>query len=478
MSKIQIDKQAVARFFEECKMHEVEFIDFRFTDIKGVWNHISFSASAVDEKTFEGIPFDGSSAPAWQPVDKSDMILIPDPVRYFIDPFTADTTMVVFCDVWDIYKNQPYEKCPRSIVKRTMQYLKDSGIGDVAYFGPENEFFVFDSIKIKDSVNCQYYEIDTEEGEWNRDREFEGVNIGHRPGTKGGYLPVAPVDSMVDIRAEMVKVLNQVGLETFIVHHEVAQGQGEIGVKFGDMLEAADNVQKLKYVVKMVAHLNGKTATFMPKPLYNDNGSGMHTHISIWKEGRNLFAGDAYEGLSEMALHFLGGVLKHARALAAFTNASTNSYKRLIPGFEAPSILTYSAQNRSASIRIPYNSGEKAKRMEFRFPDSSSNPYLAFAALLMAGLDGIKQKSDPGEPMEINLFELSLDEIREKGIKQLPHTLRHAIEEMLVDKAYLKEGEVFSEEFIQTYKQYKFETEIWPWEGRPHPFEFLTTYSC
>ena len=478
MQRPQIDTKAVAKFFEECKANEVEFIDFRFTDIKGIWHHLSFSASAIDESSFEGIPFYASSIHGWQPVDKSDMILIPDPVRYFIDPFTADTTMVVFCDVWDIYKNEPYEKCPRSIVKRAMKYLKESGIGDVAYYGPENEFFVFDSIKIKDSVNCQYYEIDTEEGEWNRDKEFDGVNMGHRPGTKGGYFPVAPVDSMVDIRAEMVKVLNQVGLETFVVHHEVAQGQGEIGVKFGDMLEAADNVQKLKYVVKMVAHLNGKTATFMPKPLYNDNGSGMHTHISIWKEGKNLFAGDAYEGLSEMALHFLGGVLKHARGLAAFTNASTNSYKRLIPGFEAPSILTYSAQNRSASIRIPYNSGEKAKRMEFRFPDSSSNPYLAFSALLMAGLDGITQKCDPGKPMEVNLFELTLDEIREKGIKQLPHTLRHAVEEMLVDRAYLKEGAVFSEEFIQTYKKFKFETEIWPWEGRPHPFEFLTTYSC
>lgn len=478
MQRPQIDTKAVAKFFEECKANEVEFIDFRFTDIKGIWHHLSFSASAIDESSFEGIPFDASSIHGWQPVDKSDMILIPDPVRYFIDPFTADTTMVVFCDVWDIYKNEPYEKCPRSIVKRAMKYLKESGIGDVAYYGPENEFFVFDSIKIKDSVNCQYYEIDTEEGEWNRDKEFDGVNMGHRPGTKGGYFPVAPVDSMVDIRAEMVKVLNQVGLETFVVHHEVAQGQGEIGVKFGDMLEAADNVQKLKYVVKMVAHLNGKTATFMPKPLYNDNGSGMHTHISIWKEGKNLFAGDAYEGLSEMALHFLGGVLKHARGLAAFTNASTNSYKRLIPGFEAPSILTYSAQNRSASIRIPYNSGEKAKRMEFRFPDSSSNPYLAFSALLMAGLDGITQKCDPGKPMEVNLFELTLDEIREKDIKQLPHTLRHAVEEMLVDRAYLKEGAVFSEEFIQTYKKFKFETEIWPWEGRPHPFEFLTTYSC
>lgn len=479
MSRPGIDKQAVANFFRFCDENEVEFIDFRFSDIKGVWHHLSFSRNAIDEGSFEGIAFDGSSISAWQSVDKSDMMLIPDPVRYFIDPFTADITAVVFCDVWDIYKNEPYEKCPRSIVKRAMKHLQESGLGDVAYFGAENEFFVFDSVKIKDSVNCQYYELDSEEGEWNRSREFEnGVNMGHRPGTKGGYFPVPPVDTMMDLRAEMVKVLNQVGLETFVVHHEVAQGQGEIGVKFGDMLEAADNVQKLKYVVKMVAHLNGKTATFMPKPLYGDNGSGMHVHISIWKDSRNLFAGDAYQGLSEMALHFLGGVLKHARALAAWTNPSTNSYKRLIPGFEAPSILTYSAQNRSASIRIPYNNGEKAKRMEFRFPDSSANPYLAFASLLLAGIDGIKNKTNPGEPMEMNLFELTLDEIREKGIKQLPHTLRHAIEEMLLDREYLKEGGVFSEEFIQAYKAYKFETEIWPWEARPHPFEFITTYSC
>ena len=473
-----MDKR-IEEFFEFCKENEVEFIDFRFTDIKGVWHHLSFSANAIDEQAFRsGIPFDASSLPKWQPINKSDMILLPDPVRYFIDPFTADVTAVVFCDVWDIYKNQAYEKCPRSIVKKAMKHLQETGFGDVAYFGPENEFFVFDSIKIKDNINSQAYEIDTQEGEWNRDREFDGVNIGHRPGTKGGYFPVPPIDSMVDIRAEMVKVLNQVGIETFVVHHEVGQAQGEIGIRFGDMLEAADNVQKLKYVVKMVAHLNGKTATFMPKPLYGDNGSGMHTHISIWKEGKNLFAGEKYQGLSEMALYFLGGVLKHARSVAAFSNASTNSYKRLIPGFEAPSILAYSAQNRSASIRIPYNQGEKAKRLEFRFPDSSSNPYLAFSALLMAGLDGIRQKIPAGEPMDIDLFELTLDEIRDKGIKQLPHTLRSAIEEMLLDREYLKEGGVFSEEFIQTYKAYKFEAEIWPWEARPHPFEFISTFSC
>lgn len=472
-------REEIREFFLACKENEVEFIDFRFTDIKGTWHHVSFSANSVDEDVFEkGIAFDASSLPKWQPINKSDMILKPDPIRYFIDPFAADTTMIVFCDVWDIYKNQPYEKCPRSIIKKAMNYLKESGIGDIAYFGPENEFFIFDSIKIKDNINSQAYEIDTEEGEWNRNREFDGVNMGHRPGTKGGYFPVPPIDSMVDIRAEMVKVLNQVGIETFVVHHEVAQAQGEIGIKFGDMLEAADNVQKLKYVVKMVAHLNGKTATFMPKPLYGDNGNGMHTHISIWKDGKNLFAGDKYQGLSDLALNFLGGVLTHARSVAAFTNASTNSYKRLIPGFEAPSILAYSAQNRSASIRIPYNQGEKAKRLEFRFPDSSSNPYLAFSSLLMAGLDGIINKMPAGEPMDIDLFELTLDEIRDKGIKQLPHTLRSAIEEMLADREYLKVGDVFSEEFIQTYKAYKFEAEIWPWEARPHPFEFISTYSC
>lgn len=467
-------------FFSFCKDNDVEFVDFRFTDIKGVWHHMAYSFSAVSEEVFHnGIPFDASSIKAWQPIQHSDMILLPEPVRYFIDPFTADTTVVVFCDVWDIYKDQPYEKCPRSLAKKAVNHLKKTGIGDVVYIGPENEFFIFDSIKIRDAVNCQYYEIDSEEGEWNRDRSYEGgINSGHRPGTKGGYFPVPPVDSMMDLRAEIVKVLNQVGLETFVVHHEVAQGQGEVGVKFGDLVEAADNVQKLKYVVKMVAHLNGKTATFMPKPLFGDNGSGMHTHVSIWKNGENLFGGPKYQGLSDCALHFLGGVLKHARSVAAFTNASTNSYKRLIPGFEAPSILTYSAQNRSASVRIPYGVSGKSARLEFRFPDSSANPYLAFSCILMAGLDGICNKIEPGEPMDIDLFELTLDEVREKGIKQMPHTLRTAMEEMLLDRKYLKEGDVFTENFIQTYKSFKFETEIWPWEGRPHPFEFISTYSC
>jgi len=471
--------EAIKSFFELVKKENIEFIDFRFTDIKGTWHHVSYSIESVTVDSFKGLPFDGSSIEAWQPINKSDMLLLPEAQTAFVDPFTADPTLVVFCDVYDIYKNQAYEKCPRSIAKKALKYLEKSGLGDVAYFGPENEFFVFDTVTVKDTINEQSYRVDTEEGEWNHHAEFnDSYNTGHRPGTKGGYFPVAPVDTMVDLRAEMTKLLNEVGLETFVIHHEVAQGQGEIGVKFDSLVKAADNVQKLKYVVKMVAHENGKTATFMPKPLYGDNGNGMHCHQSIWKGNKNLFAGNAYAGLSDLAVNYIGGVLDHAHSVASFTNASTNSYKRLIPGFEAPSILTYSAQNRSASCRIPYGSGEKAKRIEFRFPDSSANPYLAFSAMLMAGLDGIDSKANPGEPMDIDLFELSLDEIREKGIRQMPHTLREAVEGMLTDKDYLKKGDVFTEEFLQTYQHYKFDTEIISWEGRPHPFEFISTYSC
>jgi glutamine synthetase len=465
-------------FFAFCKQHEVKFVDFRFTDIKGAWHHLTYSMNAVDETSIKSIPFDGSSIEAWQPINKSDMLLIPDVPTAFLDPFTADSTIVVFCDVYDIYKGELYEKCPRSIAKKALEYLKESGIGDVAYFGPENEFFVFDNVKIRDDINCGHYEIDSEEGSWNSCTDYkDGYNTGHRPGVKGGYFPVQPIDSMVDLRAEMVQVLNQIGIETFVLHHEVAQAQGEIGVKFGSLIEAADNVQKYKYVVKMVAHLNGKTATFMPKPLYGDNGSGMHVHQSIWKDGKNLFfKKDAYGNLSDLARYYIGGVLAHARSVAAFTNPSTNSYKRLIPGFEAPSILTFSSQNRSASCRIPYGSGEKSVRAEMRFPDSSSCPYLAFAAMLLAGLDGIKNKIEPVGPMDEDLFELTLDEIREKGIEQMPHTLRGSLEALIRDNSYLKT--VMTDEFIQTYQHYKFSTQVWPYEARPTAFEFKTTYSC
>ena len=469
----------VDEFYKFCEENDVKFVDLRFTDIKGAWHHLTYLLSALDKDMLtNGLPFDGSSIEAWQPINKSDMILKPDIETAFLDPFTADPTVIVFCDVFDIYKGELYEKCPRSIAKKALKYLEESGVGDIAYFGPENEFFIFDDVQIKDEINESYYRVDSEEGEWNDpSRNDDFGNIGHRPRTKGGYFPVAPTDSMVDLRAEMMQVLEEVGLEVVLGHHEVAQAQGEIGVKFGTLVEAADNVQKYKYVVKMVAHLNGKTATFMPKPLFGDNGNGMHVHQSIWKDGKNLFYKEGeYGNLSETARHYMGGVLKHAKAVAAFTNATTNSYKRLIPGFEAPSILTYSSQNRSASIRIPYGAGEKATRIETRFPDSSACPYLAFTALLLAGIDGIKNKYEPVGPMDIDLFELSLDEIREKGIQQMPHTLREAVEAMIQDNEFLKP--VMTDTFLNTYKDYKFETQIWPDESRPTAFEFKSTFSC
>jgi len=469
----------IDEFFSFCKENEVEFVDFRFTDIKGAWHHITYCLSALDaDMLTNGLPFDGSSIEAWQPINKSDMILKPDIPTAFLDPFTADPTIVVFCDVYDIYEGDLYAKCPRSIAKKALEHLKESGIGDVAYFGPENEFFIFDNVRFVDKINEAGYVVDSDEGEWNDSSlEEDYINIGHRPRTKGGYFPVMPTDSTVDMRAEMVQIMQEIGLEVVLHHHEVAQAQAEIGVKFGTLVEAADNVQKYKYVVKMVAHLNGKTATFMPKPLYGDNGNGMHVHQSIWKDGKNLFFQDGeYGNLSETARHYMGGVLKHAKAVAAFTNATTNSYKRLLPGFEAPSILTYSSQNRSAAIRIPYGGGEKSTRIETRFPDSSSCPYLAFTALMLAGLDGIKNKYEPTGPMDIDLFELSQEEIAEKGIAQMPHTLREAIESLMADNEFLQG--VMTKDFIDTYVNYKFETQIIPDEGRPTAYEFISTYSC
>ncbi len=469
---------SIDEFFSFCEEHEVRFVDFRFTDLKGAWHHVSYTMHAISPDSFNGLPFDGSSFDAWQPIHKSDMMLLPDVKTAFLDPFTADVTVVVICDVYDVYKGQLYEKCPRSIAKKAAEHLRESGIGDIAYFGPENEFFIFDDVKIIDRPNCAMYEVDTEEGEWNDAKEYsDGYNTGHRPRAKGGYFPVQPVDSMVDLRAEMVNVLEQVGLEVFVVHHEVAQAQGEIGVKFGTLVEAADNVQIYKYVVKMVAHLNGKTATFMPKPLLGDNGSGMHVHQSIWKNGKNLFYKEGnYANLSDLARWYIGGILKHARSVAAFTNPSINSYKRLIPGFEAPSILTYSSQNRSASIRIPYGGGQKSVRAEVRFPDSTACPYLAFAAMLLAGLDGIKKKTEPVGPMDEDLFELTLDEVRQRGIEQLPHTLRGSLEAVIRDNEYLSCA--MSQEFIDAYQHFKFQTQVWPYEQRPTPFEFKTSYSC
>ncbi|RLA71647.1 MAG: type I glutamate--ammonia ligase [Epsilonproteobacteria bacterium] len=466
-------------FFTYCEENDVQFVDLRFTDMKGAWHHLTYRMSAVTAEIIEGgFPFDGSSVDAWQPINKSDMLLKADAQSAFLDPFTADPTVIIFCDVYDIYKNELYEKCPRSIAKKALKHAEEIGIADAAYFGPENEFFIFDDVKFVDSINEAGYKVDTEEGEWNSNTTYEDMyNTGHRPGTKGGYFPVQPTDSAVDMRAEMMLVLEQVGLEVILGHHEVAQGQHEMGIVFSDIITAADNVQKYKYVVKMIAHLNGKTATFMPKPLYGDNGNGMHVHQSLWKDGKNLFYKQGeYGNLSEMALHYTGGIFKHARAVAAFTNPTTNSYKRLIPGFEAPSILTYSSQNRSAACRIPYGAGEKATRIEMRFPDSTACPYLAFSAMMMAGLDGIANKTIPIGPMDEDLFELSLDEIREKGIPQMPHTLRGSLEALIRDNDFLKP--VFSQLFIDDYQHYRFERDVHPDEGRPTAYEFKTTYQC
>ncbi len=478
----------VKEFLAECREKEIEFVDFRFTDIKGIWHHVAYDIESLDEEILSnGIPFDGSSIPSWKPINDSDMTLKPDFEigTHFVDPFTADPTMVIFCDVNNT-DGTAYDKCPRCIAKKALKYMKAQGVADEAYFGSENEFFVFDNVIIRDETNSQCYEVDSSEGAWNDNADFgDELNTGHRPRTKGGYFPVPPVDSMMDLRAEMVKVLKEVGLTTFVVHHEVGQAQGEIGVKYGTLVEAADNVQKFKYVVKMVAHLNGKTATFMPKPLYGDNGSGMHTHQSIWKNGKNLFYDPkGYANLSDIAKKYIAGVFAHANAVTAFTDASMNSYKRLQPGFEAPNILAYSAKNRSACCRIPFGAGEKSVRTEFRFPDNTANPYLAFTVMMIAGLDGIKNNLEiydaAKEPLDEDLFKLSLDEIKERGIRTLPATLRESVnaveDELKNPDSFLKT--VMSDEFIKTYIDYKYETEIIPVEGRPHPYEFIASYSC
>ena len=467
-------------FFKFCEENEVEFVDFRFTDIKGAWHHISYRFSAVSEESLEnGLPFDGSSIENWQPINQSDMILKPDVPTAFLDPFTADPTVVVICDVYDIYNNELYAKCPRSIAKKALKVLEEKGVADAAYFGPENEFFLFDNVIIKDKDNEQYFRVDSDEGHWADDAEYEDVgNMGHRPRIKGGYFPTMPTDSAVDIRAEMMQILEEVGLEVVLGHHEVAQAQHEIGIVFSDIITAADNVQKYKYVVKMVAHLNGKTATFMPKPIYNDNGNGMHVHQSLWKDGKNLFYKEGeYANLSKTALDYLSGIFAHKEAVAAFTNASTNSYKRLLPGFEAPRILTYSSQNRSAACRIPYGAGEKATRIETRFPDSTSNPYLAFTVLMMAGLDGIEKGGyDLVGPFNEDLFELTRDELKERKIPELPNSFRDALEGLEADHDFL--APVMDEEFIKTYVDYQFERHVIPVEGRPTPYEYISTYSC
>jgi glutamine synthetase len=458
------------------KVKGVKFVDLRLTDTRGKEQHVTVPSHQVDETFFEdGKMFDGSSIAGWKGISESDMILMPDCSTAVIDVFSEEPTLNIHCDTIEPSTMQGYERDPRSLAKRAEAYLKSTGIADSAYFGPENEFFVFDDVRWGVGMNGSFYKIESSEGAWQSGSEITDGNMGHRPGIKGGYFPVPPVDSMHDLRSAMCLALEEMGLVTEVHHHEVATaGQNEIGVKFGTLVRKADEVQILKYVVLNVAHSYGKTATFMPKPLVDDNGSGMHVHQSLAKGGKNLFTGDAYGGLSELALYYIGGIIKHAHAINAFTNASTNSYKRLVKGFEAPTLLAYSARNRSASIRIPYVANPKGRRIEVRFPDSTANPYLAFSAMMMAGLDGIQKKILPGAPMDKDLYDLPPEE--EKQIPTVCFSLQQALEALDADREFLKAGGVFSDGLIDGYTQLK-EAEITRLQKSTHPVEMEMYYS-
>jgi glutamine synthetase len=458
------------------KDNEVEFVDFRFADLLGKQHHVTFPAKAVDASTFEdGKMFDGSSISGWKGINESDMVLLPDASSAVLDPFTESATLILSCDVLEPSTMQAYSRDPRSAAKRAEAYLKASGIADQAFFGPEPEFFIFDAVRWQNNMNASGFEIDSEEAAWSSNKKFEEGNSGHRPGVKGGYFPVAPVDSLGDIRGEICKILEGMGIEVEVHHHEVATaGQCEIGTRFNTLVRKADELLSLKYAVKNVAHRNGKTATFMPKPIVGDNGSGMHVHQSLAKGGQNLFAGEAYGGLSQLALWYIGGIFKHARAINAFTNSTTNSYKRLVPGFEAPVMLAYSARNRSASCRIPWVASPKGRRIEIRFPDPVNSGYLAFTALLMAGLDGIKNKIDPGPPSDKDLYDLPPEE--EKNIPKVCHSLDMALEALDADRDFLKAGGVFSDDMIDGYIELKMQ-EVTKFRASTHPLEFQRYYS-
>lgn len=459
------------------KEHDARWVDLRFTDTRGKEQHVTFPASTVDETFFEeGKMFDGSSVAGWKGINDSDMILMPDDESSVLDPFAEDTTIIVRCYIVEPTTMQGYDRDPRSIGLRAEQYLTSTGFGDKALFGPEPEFFVFDGVQWDTSIGGAFYKINADEAAWSSGKSMEGGNPGHRPGVKGGYFPVPPVDSLHDLRASMCNAMEAMGLEIEVHHHEVATaGQCEIGVGANTLVKKADEVQILKYCVLNIAHAYGKTATFMPKPLLGDNGSGMHVHQSFSKDGVNQFAGDDYAGMSETALFYIGGIIKHARSLNAFCNASTNSYKRLVPGFEAPVMLAYSARNRSASIRIPFVANPKGKRIETRFPDPTANPYLAFAALLMAGLDGVKNKIHPGEAATKDLYDLPAEEAA--AIPTVCSSLEQALSALAEDNAYLQEGGVFSQDFIDSYIELKNE-EIQRVDMTPHPAEFDLYYSC
>src|SRR5450631_1723361 len=453
------------------KDREVKFVDFRFTDTRGKEQHVGVPVKCMGMDKFEdGHAFDGSSIAGWKGIQASDMLLMPDPTTAFLDPFMDENTLVITCDVVEPTDGKGYDRDPRSIAKRAEAYLKSTGIGDTAYFGPEPEFFIFDSVNWQIDMSGCFVKINSEEAAWSSAEKFDGGNTGHRPIVKGGYFPVPPVDSLNDIRAAMCLALEEIGIEVEVHHHEVATaGQCEIGTKFNSLVRRADQTQVLKYVVQNVAHQYGKTATFMPKPILGDNGSGMHVHQSIWKGGKPLFAGSGYADLSDTCLYYIGGIIKHAKALNAFTNPLTNSYKRLIPGFEAPVLLAYSSRNRSASCRIPFSASPNGKRVEVRFPDPGANPYLAYAAMLMAGLDGIENKIHPGDPMDKDLYALPPEEL--KQVPTVCGSLREALECLDKDRAFLKKGGVFSDDFIDSYIELKM-SEVYAFEHTPHPIEF------
>ena len=457
------------------KDKEIEWIDLRFTDPKGKWQHLTMVSGVVgDDELNDGFMFDGSSIEGWKAINESDMILKPDLDAVWIDPFSATPMLILVCDIVEPSTGELYARDPRSTAKRAEAFVKTLGIGDTVYVGPEAEFFMFDSVTFDNTYDSSYYKIDDIELPTNTGRDYEGGNLAHRPRAKGGYFPVAPVDSAVDIRAEMVSTMLEMGLPCDKHHHEVAAAQHELGLTFGTLVQTADRMQIYKYVVWQVAQAYGKTVTFMPKPIAKDNGSGMHTHMSIWDGGTPLFAGSGYAGLSDMCLYFIGGVIKHAKALNAFTNPTTNSYKRLVPGYEAPVLLAYSARNRSASCRIPYGAGTKAKRVEFRFPDAMANPYLCYAALLMAGLDGIENKIHPGEAMDKNLYDLPPEELKE--IPTVCGSLREALDSLAADHAFLTKGGVFTEDQIESYMELKW-PDVYRWEMAPSPVEFDMYYS-
>lgn len=457
--------------------NDIKIIDLKFIDTPGIWQHCSFYKDLIDEDAFtDGVAFDGSSIRGWKAINDSDMAMVPDPTTAWIDPFYKEPTLSMICSIKEPRTGEWYARDPRSIAKKAIDYLQSTGIGDTAYFGPEAEFFIFDDVRFDQRENQSYYYVDSIEGRWNSGRVEEGGNLGYKPGYKQGYFPVAPTDTVQDIRTEMLLTMADCGVPIEKHHHEVATGgQNELGIKFDTIIKAADNLMIYKYCIKNVAKKYGKTVTFMPKPIFNDNGSGMHTHLSIWKDGQPLFWGDKYADLSQTALYAIGGILKHAPAVLAFTNPSTNSYKRLVPGFEAPVNLAYSQGNRSASVRIPLTgTNPKAKRFEFRCPDATSNPYLGFAAMLCAVIDGIKNEIEPGEPLDVDIYDLSPEELSK--IPSTPGSLEAALEALEKDHEFLTVGGVFTTDFIENWIEFKLDNDVNPMRLRPHPYEFMLYY--